>query len=102
MGLNASRDGERVGLYYALAWFDRWLGKGRQRKHATRHLLARQYDGRVDRSSIGQGPYDPATQRTVSPTIGGETARHHLSPLYRSWFDLGRRKACADLRTGCK
>lgn len=100
VALNASRDGERVGLYYAQAWFDRFLGKGKTRKRATARLLARRYDGRVDRSSIGQGPYDVATQRTVSPTIGGETARHHLSPIYDSWLDLGR-KACADLRSGC-
>jgi dienelactone hydrolase len=98
---NASRDGERVGLHYALAWFDRWLGTGRTRKAATRRLTAARYDGRVDRSSIGQGPYNPATQRTVSPTIGGETSRYHLSPLYRSWIDLGR-TACADLRAGCR
>lgn len=100
VGLNASRDGERVGLHYALAWFDRFLGTGQRRRSAKRRLLAPRYDGRVDRSSIGQGPYDPVTQRNVPPTIAGESARHHLSPLYRSWLRFGK-VACSDLRAGC-
>lgn len=99
--LNASRDGERVALHYALAWFDRWLGDGRKvRRGARRRLLAARYPGLVDRSSIGQGRFDPVTQSNVSPTIAGETARHHLSPFFASSADFpgGR---CADLRAGC-
>lgn len=83
IGLNASRDGERLSLHYALAWFDRWLGRGKTRKAARPRLLAATYDGRADASSIGQGHWDG--QRNVPPTIGGEPARHHLSPLYESW-----------------
>jgi dienelactone hydrolase len=99
---NASRDGERVSLHYALAWFDRWLGEGRAvRRAARRRLLATRYGRLVDESSIGQGRFDPVGGHNVPPTIAGETARYHLSPFFASWSDFpgGR---CADLRAGCR
>ena len=101
VGLNASRDGERVSLHYTLAWFDRWLRRGaKSRRSATRRLLAARYGPLVDESSIGQGAYDAAAGRNVPPTIGGETARWHLSPFFTSWADFPG-GACADVRAGC-
>ena len=95
--INASRDGERVSLHYATAWFDRYLKRDRS---AESRLLASTFDGSSDRSSIGQGEWDPVSQRNVPYTIGGETVRSHLSPLFRSFADLGT-KECEDLREGC-
>jgi dienelactone hydrolase len=96
---SASRDGKRVALHYAVAWFDLWLKPGMQ-ADAQRRLTAPVFDGSTDASSRGEGPWDPATQRTVSPRIGGETTREHLSPLFRSWIDTPAAR-CADLRAGC-
>lgn len=102
LAFNASRDGERVSLHYALAWFDRWLGHGKKmRRDARRRLLAANFGGLVDRSSIGQGRFDPVTRRNVPPAIGGESVSGHLSPFFASWADFpgGR---CADIRAGCR
>jgi dienelactone hydrolase len=95
--VNASRDGERVSLHYTTAWFDRYL---KHDKSAEKRLLATTFDASSDRSSIGQGQWDPTTQRNVPYTIGGETVRSHLSPLFRSFADLGPTE-CTDLREGC-
>lgn len=95
----ASRDGKRVALHYAVAWFDLWLKPGMQ-ADALRRLTAPTFSGSTDGSSRGEGPWDPATQRTVSPRIGGETTQEHLSPLFRSWIDAPGAR-CADLRAGC-
>lgn len=95
----ASRDGKRVALHYAVAWFDLWLKPGMQ-ADARRRLTAGTFDGSTDGSSRGEGPWDPATQRTVSPRIGGETTQEHLSPLFRSWIDVPGAR-CADLRARC-
>lgn len=97
---NASRDGERVSLHYALAWLDRWLGEDPERSEATGRLLAPTFAPRVDASSIGQGPYDPLAGRNSPPTIAGESASHHLSPLYRSFANFDG-AVCPDLRAGC-
>ncbi|HVE62869.1 MAG TPA: alpha/beta fold hydrolase [Mycobacteriales bacterium] len=98
-GFAASRDGKRVALHYAVAWFDLWLKPGTQ-ADARRRLTAPTFSGSTDGSSRGEGPWDPATQRTVSPRIGGETTREHLSPLFRSWIAAPGAR-CADLRAGC-
>jgi dienelactone hydrolase len=95
----ASRDGKRVALHYAVAWFDLWLKPGMQ-ADARRRLTAPTFSGSTDGSSRGEGPWDATTQRTVSPRIGGETTREHLSPLFRSWVDAPGAR-CTDLRTGC-
>jgi dienelactone hydrolase len=95
----ASRDGKRVALHSTVAWFDLWLKPGMQ-ADARRRLTSATYDASVDGSSRGEGPWDPVTQRTVHPTIAGETTREHLSPLFRSWIDVPGAR-CADLRAGC-
>ncbi len=95
----ASRDGKRVALHYAVAWFDLWL-KPEAQADARRRLTAPTFSGSTDGSSRGEGPWDPATGRTVSPRLGGEATREHLSPLFRSWINAPGAR-CADLRAGC-
>jgi acetyl esterase/lipase len=101
-GAAASSRGERVALHYTLAWFDRWLRPGgrKRREAARRRLLARTFDGSADRVAIGQGTWDPVTQRNVPYTIGGGAVADHLSQTFasRAHFDG---VACADLRAGC-
>lgn len=96
-GLNASRDGTRVAVHYSRAWFDRMLKRDRT---ATDRLQARVYPTSSDATSIGQGTTDPATQRNVPYSIGGESATEHLSPLLPSWL-AGPGLSCADLRREC-
>lgn len=120
----ASRKGERVALYYTLAWFDRYL-KGaehpsrpgraarppraraaagehaaQQRADATRRLTARVFDGSVDGSSIGSGSWDPVAQRNLPYLIEGEAVSDHLSFLYRSSYAFAG-SSCHDWRGGC-
>jgi hypothetical protein len=95
----ASRDGKRVALHYAVAWFDLWLKPGMQ-ADARRRLTAPTFSGSTDGSSRGEGPWDPVTQRTVFPRIGGETTQEHLSPLFRSWINVPGAR-CVDLRATC-
>jgi hypothetical protein len=98
-GANSTRDGERVSLYYAQAWFDRFLKGGKAGKAARARLLAERFDASVDGSSIGQGQWDPQ-QGNVPYTLGGETVRSHLSPLFRSFATFDG-VDCEDLREGC-
>jgi dienelactone hydrolase len=106
----ASRDGERVGLYYTLAWFDRFL-KGAstpfvrgdepaQAVNATTRLTATLFDGSSDRSSIGQGSWDPSTRQNVPYAIDGESVAEHLSFYFRSFYAFDG-LGCADMRLGC-
>lgn len=98
----ASREGERVALYYTVAWLDRYLGRGRSgRPSADGRLFAATYDGSVDAFSIGQGRWDPVEVRNVPYTIAGHRASDRLSHLYRSWLDVQGR-TCTDLRRGCQ
>lgn len=97
--LNSSRDGERVSLYYAQAWFDRFLKGAATSAGARARLLARTFDDSVDGSSIGQGTWDPL-RGNVPYTIGGETVHSHLSPLLGS-FAAFDGVDCDDLRAGC-
>jgi len=93
----ASRDGERVGLFYTRAWLDLHL-KGR--KAAGRRLLAQHFDATADRSSIGAGTYRPETRANVPYRIAGKSVRRALSPLFRSWAAFGGND-CNDLRAAC-
>ncbi|MGH7856642.1 MAG: hypothetical protein ACREQY_04870, partial [Candidatus Binatia bacterium] len=94
----ASRKGERVGLYFTLAWLDRYL-KGAatafvrgdepaQASSAIERLTATSFDGSADRSSIGTGSFDPTTGQNVPYTIAGEEVSDHLSFLYGSSLAL--------------
>ena len=113
--LAASKDGERVAMCYTLAWFDRWLKGQRlgrtgaqasgaeirtQAADATRRLTATTFDGSADRSAIGTGHWDPATQRNVPYTLEGDPVADHLSFYFRSSYAFDGHR-CADMRAGC-
>ena len=89
--LNASRNGERVSLYYARAWFDRFLKRGRAARRADRRLHADRFDRSSDESSIGQGKWDPVVERNLPYRIGGDTVSSALSPVYPGFVRTGRR-----------
>lgn len=86
-GAAASRLGERVGLFYTLAWFDRWL-KPRKREDARARLLTRQFDDSVDRVAIGQGTWDPVARVNVPYEIAGRSTSQHISPRFMSRADF--------------
>lgn len=94
----ASRDGERVGLYYSLAWLDRYL-KGAttsfvrgdevvQAADALARLNGTTFDDSVDASSVGTGSFDATTGSNLPYTIAGEAVTDHLSFLYESSLAL--------------
>ena len=106
----ASRYGERVALFYSLAWFDRYL-KGDT--GATARLTSYVLDGSADSSSIGAGTYDAARALAdptnpfagnVPYTIAGKCAANLLSLYYASAYSLqGGQLSSADLRArGCR
>jgi dienelactone hydrolase len=106
----ASRHGERVGLYYTLAWFDRHLkgaltpfargDESAQAADARARLVATDFDDSADRSSIGQGSWDPASGRNVPYVIANDPVADHLSFYFRSFYAFGG-VACEDIRLGC-
>lgn len=101
--LPASREGERVGMHYTLAWFDRWLKGATSAAHAAdarARLLATTFDGSADTSAIGAGAYDPATNANVPHTIAGDAVADHLSFYYRSSYAFDGYD-CGDMRLGC-
>jgi len=97
--INASSEGDAVGHYYALAWFDRWLYPERA-EGARNRLLARNFDDSADRTSIGSGTYDLLTQGNVPYRLQGEAVADHLSV----WFVSGVAfdgTSCDDWQAGC-
>jgi hypothetical protein len=112
MGLPApsSRYGERVSLYYTLAWFDRYL-KGDP--DGTTRLVRGYFDETADLHSIGAGTYDPvlAAANPTDPFAGnvpyaieGKCAANLLSIYYHSAYRLeGGVLAPTDMRAlGCE
>lgn len=112
--LMASNDGERVGMYYTLAWFDRWLkgerhgrarGKAlrrhvrRQASDARQRLTASRFDDSADASAIGTGGWDPA-EGNVTYRIEGIPIEDRLSFYFRSSYAFGR-MSCNDMLAGC-
>ena len=107
--LPASRLGERVSMYYTLAWFDRYVKGDRQ---ADDRLRAHAFDNSADRSSVGAGTFE-AEQATAKPTdpeagnvphrIAGLPVADRVSFYYRSAYSLGNgaKQSCPDMRTGC-
>jgi dienelactone hydrolase len=99
--LPASRLGERVAMYYTLAWFDYYL---RGSSEAYQRLVATAFDGSADASAIGAGTYAPPATNVPS-TIGGLPVADRLSFYYLSEYALtgpdGAKAACADMRAGC-
>ena len=98
--LPASSEGERVAMYYTLAWFDRYLRGGPVKKDAARRLIASAFDGSADASAIGAGAYDIASMNNVPHTIEGDTVADHLSIYYRSSYSFGSHR-CGDMKAGC-
>lgn len=96
---NASSKGGQVGLYYALAWLDRWLEVG-SRPDPRQRLTARSFDDSVDRSSRGTGTWDALALGNRPYAIGGEAVGDHLSVemLSQSSFDD---LVCEDIQAAC-
>jgi dienelactone hydrolase len=92
----ASRAGQRVATYFALAWLDRAL-----RGSGARRLLAARFDRSVDRSSIGLGAWDPATMTNHPYKIAGQRVAAALSSYYVSRYAFSGH-ACDDMRAGCR
>jgi len=84
----STRYGERVAFYYTLAWMDRYV---RGDTSATQRLTATTFDDSADKTSIGAGTYDQATNRNVPYMIGGDCISNRLSFYYNSryWLDGG-------------
>jgi pimeloyl-ACP methyl ester carboxylesterase len=93
----ASRAGQRVATYFALAWLDRRLNGG----HADARLLAERFDDSVDRSSIGLGTWEAATMTNHPYVIAGDHVASALSSNYVSRYAFGGH-VCGDMRLGCR
>ncbi len=90
----SSRYGERVALYYTLAWFDRYL---KNDPTATPRLIAGSFDETADAHSIGAGTYDPVLAAAhpddpfagnVPYQIADKCTANLLSIYYRSAYHL--------------
>ncbi len=109
--VNASSEGERVAVFYALAWFDRYL-KGiafrgppnnrelAQRRSAVGRLLGRTFDDSADRSAIGVGRAD-SRGRNVPYPLAGEAIVDHLSRFLRSAYAFESHECKDVLRSRC-
>jgi dienelactone hydrolase len=110
--LPASRLGERVAMYYTLAWFDRYV---RGDDSALGRLTATTFDDSADRSSIGAGTFSPdaAAADPANPEAGnvpnlikGLKVADRLSFYYASAYDItgahgNKHVSCTDMRKGC-
>ena len=95
---NASSKGQQVALYFTVAWLDRWLkghGAPAVAEDARRRLTGTTFDDTADRTSIGQGTYEPLADANVPYRIGGELVSEHLSRLFRTKFAPDRLQ-CVD------
>jgi hypothetical protein len=98
---NSSSLGQAVAAYYTIAWFDRWLKPGQAKvADASRRLFAERFDASADRSSIGQGTYDPASQHNVPYRISGRERAALLSRIFSSSITADG-QTCLDLVAGC-
>jgi pimeloyl-ACP methyl ester carboxylesterase len=94
----ASSKGERVGLYFLLAWLDLYVRNtadnesfhngGADARDAFGRLTADTFDNSADASAIGSGAWDPVLGN-VPHTIEGESVVEHLSPFFSSGMALG-------------
>jgi pimeloyl-ACP methyl ester carboxylesterase len=96
----ASRAGQRVASYFALAWLDRRLADSSRRRAADARLGAAHFDRSVDRSSIGLGTWDPASMTNHPYLIAGDLVAAALSSYYVSRYAFGGHR-CEDMRGGC-
>ncbi len=86
---NASSKGMQVSVHLTLAWFDRWLkghGSRVHAAHARTRLTAERFDDTADRSSIGQGTYDPIADANVPYRIAGDAVSEHTSRMFNSKY----------------
>jgi dienelactone hydrolase len=90
--LPASHSGERIAMYYTLAWFDRYV---RGDRRATKRLTAYAFDESADRSAIGAGAW-VAPLGNVPYKISGLWVWNRLSFYYRSSYFLERGKVRID------
>lgn len=100
---NASSKGQQVALYFTVAWFDRWLkghGNPAVADDARQRLIGSTFDNTADRTSIGQGTYDPLADANVPYRIRGEPVTEHLSRLFRTKFAFDGLR-CFDRRAEC-
>lgn len=91
--LPASRYGERVSMYYTLAWFDRYVKGDRG---ATGRLTATRFDGSADASSIGAGTFDLTTLTNHPDMIAGDCVANRLSFYQRSAYSLNQGRASVE------
>lgn len=99
---NGSRYGVATTFYYTLAWFDRYLGRGRDARDALARLTATAFDDSADVHNISGGSWNPATQENVPARIAGQPVADRLSFHFRSAHWLrGGRLACESMRHGC-
>ena len=106
----SSRYGERVGLYFALAWFDRYLkgaatsvvrgDEAAQQANAVARLAATRFDDSVDSASIGVGVWDPVTLSNVPYRIAALDVTSELSVYFPSSYTFDSYE-CADIVAGC-
>ena len=105
------RYGERIGIYYALSWFDRYL-KGRptsfvrgdeaaQQADATERLLVRRFEDSIDTTALGTGRWDPLTRRNVPYMIEGLPVGPQLSVYYPTSYAFDSYH-CVSMATGCR
>ena len=94
---NSSSLGGQVGVYYTVAWLDRFL---REDPAAEERLFAAEFDGSTDASSIGSGTWNPVNRSNVPYRIEGRRPSELLSRTFHSNISLGGR-SCLNLQGGC-
>jgi len=107
---NTSSRGGLVTRYYSIAWLDRWLkgattslprgDEAQQIADARRRLLARTFDDSADRTSSGQGTFDPVKYVNVPYRIAGERVADHLTFFLHSQLSFDG-LTCLDWQQGC-
>jgi dienelactone hydrolase len=98
-----SRYGAAVSFYYTLAWFDRYLKRGKAGKAALARLVGTRFDDSGDVHSISGGAFDPIKLANVPAFIGGQPVPDRLSFEFRSKYFLdGGGRRCNDMRAGCQ
>jgi hypothetical protein len=94
-----SRYGAATSFYYTLAWFDRYLKRGKASRAATARLIGRKFDDSGDVHSISGGVFDPATASNLPAMIAGQPVADRLSFEFRSKYFLdGGNRQCTDIR----
>jgi dienelactone hydrolase len=97
-----SRYGAAVSFYYTLAWFDRYLKRGKASKAALARLVGTTFDDSGDVHNLSGGLFDPATASNIPAFIAGQPVADRLSFEFLSKYFLdGGDRQCNDMRAGC-